>query len=51
VQHLELPEPAQAWTSPSLHVRDNSWYVYADGDTFAQDRPDRVLPFPRDPDA
>jgi hypothetical protein len=46
VQHLELPEPTQAWTSPSLHVRDGSWYVYADGDALAEDRPDRVLPIP-----
>jgi hypothetical protein len=46
VQRLELPESTQAWTSPSVHVRDRSWVVYADGEAVAHDRPARVLPIP-----
>lgn len=46
VQHLVLPDPTQAWSSPVLQIRDRSWRVYADGDALANDRPDRVLPIP-----
>jgi hypothetical protein len=46
VQHLELPEPTQAWTSPILHVGGHSWCIYADAGAVADNRPDRVLPIP-----
>ncbi|WP_431908734.1 hypothetical protein [Nonomuraea jabiensis] len=47
VRHLLLPAPAEAWTSPILLRRGDSWCVYPDGEAYRADRPDRTLPIPR----
>jgi hypothetical protein len=45
-RYIEHPEPAQAWTHPLARARDGSLRIYADGESFRQDRHDRLVPVP-----
>jgi hypothetical protein len=44
VRQIVLPERTEAWTSPVIRSRENSWHIYADYESSQKDRPDRVLP-------
>jgi len=46
VSHEELPRSNQAWTSPVLIARENSWRIYPNSDALQHDRPDRVVVIP-----